>query len=71
MSRPREFAKFLCGAEAFHALVHTYFWTSGTTLTVFGITQTPTLKVLGVAVNAIVALALGIYSWGPHARRTA
>lgn len=31
MNRRKEIAKFLCGAEAFHSLVHTYFWLSGTT----------------------------------------
>ena len=62
-SRKKEFAKFVSGAEAFHAVVHTYFWFSGTTLTVFGITQTPTVNMTGAMVNALIALVLGIYAW--------
>jgi hypothetical protein len=40
MYRLKEIAKFACGAVAFDAFFHTYFWASGTSLTVFGITQT-------------------------------
>lgn len=64
MNRWKEIAKFASGAEAFHAVVHAVLGLTGTTLTVFGITQTPTLHFLGVAVNAILALALGVYAWG-------
>jgi hypothetical protein len=69
MQRLKEIAKFASGAEAFHALVHTYLWLSGTTLTVLGITATPTLNLMGAIVNAAISLLLGVYAWGN--RRTA
>ena len=59
----KEIAKFFCGAEAFHAFAHSYFWFSGTSLKVFGITQTPALNVAGAALNALIAIFLGIYTW--------
>jgi hypothetical protein len=62
-NRKKEIAKFFCGWEALHTVVHAYFWFSGATLTVFGITQTPKLNMLGVAVNVVICLALGIYAW--------
>ena len=64
MDRWKEIAKFACGAEAFHAFVHTAFWLSGTTFTLFGVTATRTLNAVGAVVNAIIALVLGIYAWG-------
>lgn len=64
MQRLKEIAKFASGAEAFHAFVHTYLWLSGTTLTVLGITATPTLNIIGAIVNAAIALLLGVYAWG-------
>jgi len=64
MSSRREVAKFACGAEAFHAFVHGLLWVSGTHLTVFGITQTPTWHGLGVGANTAIALLLGLYAWG-------
>ena len=65
----REIAKFVCGAEAFHALCHGYLWHSGTTLSVFGITETPTRHMVFALVNAMIAIALGIYAWRPGGRR--
>lgn len=62
----KEIAKFVCGAEAFHAFVHAYFWFSGTTLTVFGITQTPIVNATGALVNAAISIVLGIYAWRPR-----
>lgn len=64
MSRLKEVAKFACGWEAFHTTLHAYLWFSGTTLTVLGITTTPTLNILSVIVNAAIALLLGVYAWG-------
>ncbi|MCE9561336.1 MAG: hypothetical protein K8U57_04720 [Planctomycetes bacterium] len=70
MNRWKEIAKFLCGAEAFHAFVHAAFWYSGTTLTVFGIiTETPTTHMWGAIANAAIALILGVYAW--RSRRSA
>ncbi len=65
MNRLKEVAKFACGAEAFHAFVHAYFWSSGTTLTVFGITQTPKLNLTGAIANAVISILLGFYAWWP------
>ena len=64
MSRWKEIAKFFCGVETFHTFTHSYFWFSGTTLHVFGITETPTVHLWGALGNAVVALALGLYAWG-------
>lgn len=64
MNRLKEVAKFLCGAEAFHAFIHTYFWLSGTTVHVFDwFTETPTVHMWGAIVNAVVSIILGIYAW--------
>ena len=77
MSRAREIAKFVCGAEAFHGFIHTYFWLSGTTVHVFGwFTETPTVHMWGAIVNAVICILLGVYAWrhpaavpsGPTAR---
>ena len=65
MNRRKEIAKFLSGAKAFHALAHTYFWISGTTLTVFGITQTPALNAGAAIGNAVLSIVLGVYAWKP------
>ena len=66
----KEVAKFACGAEAFHAVIHGYFFFSGTPFTVFGITAPPTWNILGVLVNTVVSILLGIYAWGPFGRRS-
>ena len=67
MSWLKEIAKLACGGEAFHAFVHGYFWYWGTTLTAFGITETPTWHMWGAIGNAVIALLLGIYAWQPYA----
>lgn len=69
MDMKREIAKFVCGAEAFHAFIHTYFWFSGTTLHVFGITETTTIHMWGAIGNALISLILGIYAWRGHTLR--
>lgn len=71
MSRLREVAKFACGWEAFHAVAHMYFWSSGITLTFLGITMTPTVSLVGAALSAVIALLLGAYAWGRAATVTA
>ena len=63
MNRWKEIAKFFCGVEAFHTFTHTYFWFSGITLPVFGITETPTVHMWGAIGNAVIALLLGVYAW--------
>lgn len=68
--RGKEIAKFVSGAEAFHAAVHAYFWFSGTTFPVFGITLGPRWHLVGVVVNAGIALALGAYAWRVPRRRS-
>ena len=64
MIRFKEFAKFACGFEAFHALTHAYFYLSKTTVTMFGITATPPLSFASALFNAIVCIVLGVYAWG-------
>lgn len=69
MSQLKEIAKFFCGFEAFHAVFHAYLWLSGTTFTAFGITAAPTHNIVGVILNAIIALVLGLYGWRAWAHR--
>lgn len=63
-NRKKEIAKFMCGAEAFHSLMHAYFWLSGKTIKAFGLRQTPALHKAGAVGHAVAAVALGIYAWG-------
>ena len=67
-ARKKEIAKFISGAEAFHAFIHAYFWSSGTTLTVLGITQTPAWNILSAIVHAAISVTLAVYAWGPGRR---
>lgn len=62
--RGKEIAKFACGAAAFHALVHAYFWYSGTTLRVGPLRETPSMHKAGTVGNAALSLVLGYYAWG-------
>lgn len=64
-TQKKEIAKFFCGAEAFHAVIHVYLLLSGTQLTVMGISTTPTLNILSIFVTSAITLALGIYAWRP------
>ncbi len=59
----KEIAKFACGFETFHALLHTTLFLTGERLAVFGIQTTPGLNVAGAGVSAVIALGLGIYGW--------
>lgn len=63
MRRSKEFAKFACGAEAFHALIHAYFWVSGTTVSVLGIRESPKWHQRAAIGNAVVSLVFGLYAW--------
>lgn len=66
----REAAKFLCGVEAFHALMHAVFWYRRTTLHIGPIEETPEWHKSAAIGNALVALALGAYGWsGPNGGR--
>lgn len=57
----KEIAKFVCGAEAFHTFIHTYFWLYGISMPVFGLfTETLTWHMWGAIGNAVIALVLGI-----------
>lgn len=70
MNRLKEIAKFASGAEAFHAFIHTHFWSSGTTVHVFGwFQETPTVHMWGAIVNGVLSLVLGLYAWGWLRRR--
>lgn len=66
----KELAKFGAGAEAFHAVVHLYSWVNGITFPVFGFHVAPSWNVVGVVVNGVIAMALGLYAWRPVHRRT-
>ena len=68
-NRKKEIAKFLCGAEAFHTLVHAALWLSSTTITVFGIALEPTWHIVSVVINLLITLALASYAWGIFGRR--
>lgn len=59
----KEIAKFACGFETFHALVHAYFWLSGTVITVFGIEFTTGWNIAGLLVNGLLAVGFGTYAW--------
>jgi len=63
MNRWKEVAKFFCGFEAFHALLHGYLWTSGTAFTALGFTTTATWDAIGTTLNGGIAVALGVYGW--------
>lgn len=63
-NRKKEIAKFICGVEAFHACIHTYFWLSGTRLNVFGVKENPNWHLAAAAGNAAAAIILGVYAWG-------
>jgi hypothetical protein len=64
----KEIAKFLCGAETFHALAHAYCWQTGITLNFLGFTATPQFSMYAAGIDAIIALALGFYAWGRKPR---
>lgn len=64
MNALREIAKFACGAEAFHSLLHAVVGVTGTTLTLFGFSATPTWNIIAAVINAIIALMLGFFAWG-------
>lgn len=64
----KEIAKFFSGFEAFHTLFQAYLWSSGTVLTVFGITLTPAWNAAGVLLHGSIALGLGLYGWRQDGR---
>ena len=69
MSTPgKEIAKFVCGFETFHALMHTYLWSSGTVITLLGFEFGPAWNIAGVIINGLIALWLGTYAWRTPAR---
>lgn len=68
MTRSKEIAKFFCGFESFHALVHGYLWSTGTSLTVLGIHVTVGWNFIGLFLNAAIALGLGLWTWRAQRR---
>lgn len=62
-NRKKEVAKFFCGFETFHAVAHGVMWWTGTTITAFGVTAGPTWQGIGVLINGLTAIALGVYAW--------
>ena len=63
MLKRKEAAKFFCGFETFHALVHAYLLLSSTAMTLFGVTTTPTLNMISILLNGAIASVLGVYAW--------
>lgn len=57
-------AKFFCGFETFHTLLHGYLWLSDTSITFLGITATPTWSMVSVFINAAITIVLAVYAWG-------
>ena len=68
MTRPKEIAKFFCGFEAFHTILHGALWGSGTTLTVLGITIPAGWNLSGLVINAAISLGLGLWAWRSQRR---
>ena len=67
-NRRKEIAKVLCGAEAFHTVVHAAFMLSGSTMTIFGIAFQPAWHIGSVVINLLITLALASYAWGIFGR---
>lgn len=63
MSACKEVAKFIAGAEAFHAAAHIYLWLSNETIVIFGVTATPQISMISALVNAAIACGLVLYGW--------
>ena len=59
----KEMAKFACGWEAFHAVLHAYFWYSGLTLTLLGFSATPAVSLYAAPLAAALSILLGVYAW--------
>lgn len=59
----KELAKFLCGWESFHGVMHAYLYATGTEFTAFGLQLSPGLNAAGALVGAAISMALGIYGW--------
>lgn len=53
-----------------HEVLHASMWLSGTTLTVFGFTIPTGWNSAGAALNAVLAVLLGLYGWHRRATRT-
>lgn len=69
-NRKKEIAKFFCGVEAFHAVMHGYFWQSGKTINAFGVKENPDWHKAGAVGHAVIAVALGVYAWGLNSDST-
>lgn len=63
MSRRREIAKFVAGAEAFHALVHGVLWATDTRLRLFGFEESRGYHAAGAVLNGVASIVAGVYAW--------
>lgn len=63
MNIKKEIAKFLCGWESLHVVLHIYLLGSNTQLAPLGFAITPALNIAAIAIGTTIALALGIYAW--------
>ena len=68
-NRKKEIAKFLCGFETFHALTHAVLLASWTTISVFGVSLTPTWHIVPLTVVILIVFALANYGWNLYPRR--
>lgn len=57
-------AKYFCGFESYHAIASAGFWLSGMSVTLLGVTWTPTWGIAGLVIHGIIAVALAVYAWG-------
>jgi len=65
----KEVAKFLCGFETFHAILHLYLACTGSVLTIFGFSLTTPINSVSAVINTAVAIFLAIYAWKPITAR--
>lgn len=65
----KEIAKFFCGWEAFHAVMHAYLYLTGTAFNAFGMPLSPGVNAAGALVGAAISMALGRYAWRRSAGR--
>jgi len=60
----KEIAKFFSGVTAWESVAHAYFLLSGSpTITILGVTLTPTVNIIQVIVPAIASVLLAYYAW--------
>lgn len=59
----KEIAKFACGFESFHTVLHVFLWASNTGITIFGISISPAASAAATVISGAIAIGLGAYAW--------